>query len=335
VLLGLCLVAFLALERLPFTYACKRREAEALLAAERSDLQRSDLRRVPEAEVPLALANVAAAVRGGGGGGGEEEEEAAAKARAKATPLALLPQLWAWALSLVLIYAVTLGLFPSLSSTIQSTATSCSWRHMFVPVGFVIYNAGDTIGRNLPGAVRSSRRLLSLTLLRTGFVPLFMMCNVVPSSGVSPLASPPLASDAWPMLVMVAFSLSNGWLTSCALMHAPEAVPPSERGRAGSLMICFLNGAVHVQCIHEARVAYPLSRSHLVRSQVFDIRQVRCAPTRGSSPPAVLHLRTWCMHCTWSCTCMLSGARQHMCKYCAYETVYMRPDASQHVGYMC
>ena len=125
------------------------------------------------------------------------------------------------------------------------------------------------------------------------------------------------------------------WPCRCALMHAPEAVPPSERGRAGSLMICFLNGAVHVQCIHEARVAYPLSRSHLVRSQVFDIRQVRCAPTRGSSPPAVLHLRTWCMHCTWSCTCMLSGARQHMCKYCAYGTVYMRPDASQHVGYMC
>ena len=40
---------------------------------------------------------------------------------------------------------------------------------------------------------------------------------------------------------MAAFSLSNGWLTSCALMHAPEAVPPSERGRASSLMICFLN----------------------------------------------------------------------------------------------
>ena len=73
-----------------------------------------------------------------------------------------------------------------------------------------------------------------------------MMCNVVPSSGASPLASPPLASDAWPLLVMAAFSLSNGWLTSCALMHAPEAVPLSERGRAGSLMICFLNGGLFV-----------------------------------------------------------------------------------------
>ena len=105
-------------------------------------------------------------------------------------------------------------------------------------VGFVIYNAGDTLGRNLPGAVRSPRWLLGLTLLRTVFVPLFMMCNVVPSSGASPPASPPLASDAWPLLVMAAFSLSNGWLTSCALMHAPEAVPPSERGRAGWRFSC-------------------------------------------------------------------------------------------------
>jgi equilibrative nucleoside transporter 1/2/3 len=118
-------------------------------------------------------------------------------------------------------------------------------------VGFVIYNAGDTLGRNLPGAVRSPRWLLGLTLLRTAFVPLFMMCNVVPSSGASPPsdsppASPPLASDAWPLLVMAVFSLSNGWLTTCALMHAPEAVPPSERGRAGSLMICFLNGGLFV-----------------------------------------------------------------------------------------
>ena len=94
--------------------------------------------------------------------------------------------------------------------------------------------------------MRSPRWLLGLTLLRSVFVPLFMMCNVVPSSGASPPASPPLASDAWPLLVMAAFSLSNGWLTSCALMHAPEAVPPSERGRAGSLMICFLNGGLFV-----------------------------------------------------------------------------------------
>ena len=126
VLLSLCLAAFFALERLPFTLECQKREALLTMAEERRlALVRPRIVPETETEMPLSLANVAGAGRGGGGG------EAAA---AKATPPALLPQLWVWALSLTLIYAVTLGLFPSLTSTIQSTAASCSWQHMFVPV---------------------------------------------------------------------------------------------------------------------------------------------------------------------------------------------------------
>ena len=140
VLLGLCLVAFLVLERLPFTLECKRREA-LLSAAEERRLAAARPSTEPETEVPLSLADVAAAARAGGGAGGEEAAAAAAAAAgvaagvaAKAAPPALLPRLWAWALSLTLIYAVTLGLFPSLTSTIESTAAACSWQHMFVPV---------------------------------------------------------------------------------------------------------------------------------------------------------------------------------------------------------
>jgi len=136
VLLGLCLVAFLVLERLPFTLECKRREA-LLSAAEERRLAAARPSTEPETEVPLSLADVAGAARAGGGAAGEEAAAAAAAAAgvaAKAAPPALLPRLWAWALSLTLIYAVTLGLFPSLTSTIQSTAAACSWQHMFVPV---------------------------------------------------------------------------------------------------------------------------------------------------------------------------------------------------------
>ena len=136
VLLGLCLVAFLVLERLPFTLECKRREA-LLSAAEERRLAAARPGTEPETEVPLSLADVAGAARAGGGAAGEEAAAAAAAAAgvaAKAAPPALLPRLWAWALSLTLVYAVTLGLFPSLTSTIESTAAACSWQHMFVPV---------------------------------------------------------------------------------------------------------------------------------------------------------------------------------------------------------
>ena len=45
---------------------------------------------------------------------------------------------------------------------------------------------------------------------------------------------------------IVAADASDGFEAVVALMHAPEAVPPSERERAGSLMICFLNGGLFV-----------------------------------------------------------------------------------------
>ena len=106
VLLTLCLAAFFALERLPFTVECKKREALLTMAEERR-LAAERPRTVPETktEMPLSLANVAGTGLGGGGGGGEAAAAAAAGAAAKSTPPALLPRLWVWALSVTLIYA--------------------------------------------------------------------------------------------------------------------------------------------------------------------------------------------------------------------------------------
>ena len=105
-LLGLCLATFSALERLPFTVECKKREALLTMAEERR-LAAERPRTVPETktEMPLSLANVAGTGLGGGGGGGEAAAAAAAGAAAKSTPPALLPRLWVWALSVTLIYA--------------------------------------------------------------------------------------------------------------------------------------------------------------------------------------------------------------------------------------
>ena len=62
------------------------------------------------------------------------------------------------------------------------------------------------------------------------------------ASGGSLFSPAPLATDAWPLLIMAVFALSNGWLSSCALMYAPYEVLPSERARASSLMVCAANG---------------------------------------------------------------------------------------------
>lgn len=240
-----CLLAFICLTRLPFTLECQQlaKERAAATAAEPS----------PAADAE-ALSTVVA------------EEDADTNLRSRrlfsrrltvmasaggaraARRMRLMPHVWMWASSLTLIYAVTLGLFPSLTSTIVSStagASACEWRGMFIPVMFILFNLGDTVGRNLPGVLTRARVVLTLVIFRVVFIPLFMMCNVKTSGG-SIFPRPPLDSDVWPLLIMAVFAMSNGWLTTCALMHAPEAVPPPERERAGSLMICFLNTGLFV-----------------------------------------------------------------------------------------
>ena len=190
VLLGLCLAAFLVLERLPFTLECKRREA-LLSAAEERRLAAAGPRTEPETEMPLSLADVAAAARAGGGAGGEEAAAAAAAAgvAAKAAPPALLPRLWAWALSLTLIYAVTLGLFPSLTSTIQSTAAACSWQHMFVPVQPHTAPAQPPHSRAHSPAQPHHSPMWRSAALRSLLPPLAAPCS--PAHAVIHLGSPP------------------------------------------------------------------------------------------------------------------------------------------------
>mgnify|MGYP006137294863 CR=1 FL=1 len=241
-----CLLAFITLTRLPFTLECQQLAKERAAAAAASETS-------PAAEAD-ALSSVVAEADDDAAGGGSNlrsrRRSGAASAASVRAPrrMRLMPHVWMWAASLTLIYAVTLGLFPSLTSTIVSStvgAAACEWRGMFIPVGFILFNLGDTIGRNLPGVLTRARVVLILVCFRVVFIPLFMMCNVKTSGG-SIFAQPPLADDAWPLLIMAVFALSNGWLTTCALMHAPESVPPPERERAGSLMICFLNGGLFV-----------------------------------------------------------------------------------------
>ena len=50
-----------------------------------------------------------------------------------------------------------------------------------------------------------------------------------------------LNSDFGVIVTMLAFALSNGWLTSAVFMHAPSAVAPAERTQAAALMAACLN----------------------------------------------------------------------------------------------
>ena len=57
---------------------------------------------------------------------------------------------------------------------------------------------------------------------RIGFIPLFLICNVLPEGRV--LTSVLLESDIAYILIMAAFSLTNGYLGSLCMINAPQVI---------------------------------------------------------------------------------------------------------------
>ena len=132
---------------------------------------------------------------------------------------------------------------PAYTATIVASEGTAEWRRLFGALLFVVFNFGDTVGRNLPCSLRSRVVVLSLVVARALFGPLFYLCRTsVAAAGGG--AKPEVDSDAFPLVVMLIFAVSNGWLTTCAFMHAPSDVAPTERKRAGTLMVMFLNAGL-------------------------------------------------------------------------------------------
>lgn len=109
--------------------------------------------------------------------------------------------------TLVYIYIVTLALFPS--KTVQIKSVSGIDSAVFTSLHFLLFNVGDWIGRTLPlyYQVVSSRLLLLFAIARTCFIPLFVYN---------------FDSDLVFVVLLLLFSVSNGWLTSLVFMAAPQ-----------------------------------------------------------------------------------------------------------------
>jgi equilibrative nucleoside transporter 1/2/3 len=104
-------------------------------------------------------------------------------------------------------------------------------RLIFSSIHFLFYNVGDFLGRLIcswpPLVIWSGRRLVMLSLLRTLFIPAFLLCNV--QSPLSPDVHQPVFSSDWVfMLILLAFGWSNGYVStlgmiaSASLEHNPR-----------------------------------------------------------------------------------------------------------------
>ncbi|KLO09901.1 hypothetical protein SCHPADRAFT_999923 [Schizopora paradoxa] len=146
------------------------------------------------------------------------------------------------------VFIVTLAVFPPITTSIMPTSPSFN-PLIFNALHFLLFNVGDLAGRYLCAVPKfttwSSRRLVILSLLRTLFIPIFLLCNLqpptaipnpLPSPGIPPSAdlpnlllrqissspSPVINSDFLFFLILLAFGLSNGYVSSMCMMAAPN-----------------------------------------------------------------------------------------------------------------
>ncbi|KAG6901549.1 hypothetical protein C0995_010659 [Termitomyces sp. Mi166 len=119
---------------------------------------------------------------------------------------------------------VTLAVFPPISTSVQPTNPSIH-PLLFNAVHFLLFNLGDFLGRYICAIpsllIWSAGWLTTLSLSRTLFIPIFLMCNIQrPTSEFQ--MTPIINSDFLFMLILFAFGLSNGYVSSLCMMSAPS-----------------------------------------------------------------------------------------------------------------
>lgn len=157
----------------------------------------------------------------------------------------IVRKVWKHCATLVAIYLVTMSVFPGVLVHVESMSKGdgSEWSERFFSpvVCFLLFNLGDTVGRLLSSSVEFPRNrenlMLTMALLRILLVPLFFSCNVQPRMPWMPVV---LQSDWWFVLLVALFSLSNGYLTSVAMVQGPKKVEYYLQEKVGTVLVSML-----------------------------------------------------------------------------------------------
>ncbi|XP_077869182.1 equilibrative nucleoside transporter 1-like [Saccoglossus kowalevskii] len=110
----------------------------------------------------------------------------------------------------------------------------------FTPVTcFLLFNLCDFVGSIFPAWIRwpSSGRLWIPSTLRLIFIPIFLFCNYRPYDRTLPVL---INNDYVYIAIVLVFSLSSGYLKSLPMMAAPKLVDAEHASTAGTMMALFL-----------------------------------------------------------------------------------------------
>ncbi|KAF8450333.1 nucleoside transporter-domain-containing protein [Boletus edulis BED1] len=122
--------------------------------------------------------------------------------------------------SIAYVFAVTLAVYPAITVRVRSVNLGIH-PMLFTAIHFLVFNVGDLVGRYACSFPRlivwSAKKILVMSLLRTLFVPLFLLCNVQQSTTTIPI-SPIISSDTLFMVILLAMGYTNGYVSSIALL---------------------------------------------------------------------------------------------------------------------
>jgi len=149
---------------------------------------------------------------------------------------------WVWLISLSLFPAVTGGV-----STITGPGQLggiWSSKVIFTGLHYLVYNCGDWTGRIITGlsdrfVVKNSTVVALVALLRTAFIPLFIMCNSETPQTGSRFLPTVIKSDAGYFVILILFALTNGWTSSVAFMNAPQLVTGAQEEEVAGVVQSF------------------------------------------------------------------------------------------------
>jgi equilibrative nucleoside transporter 1/2/3 len=230
VVLGTCVLSFMALEKLPFTEYFISKAANAHTEDSKAEplLKGND----NEDESTL-LSGRRSSVE-------NLYEESAVVSVTKEKILEVFAQIRPAAAGAFLSFLVTLSLFPSITVLIESEKNCDSdatrfHNDLWIPFYFLMFNLTDLIGRlaapKYPFSI-TANNVWKFAALRVVFIPLFLFCNV--SGSQLPVL---FKSDAFPIIFMIFFGMTNGYISTLSMMFGPSLVAPKDAGLAGTLMI--------------------------------------------------------------------------------------------------
>lgn len=134
--------------------------------------------------------------------------------------------------TIILTFSFTL-IFPVFASSVESVTLS---KKLFIPLAFLVWNVGDLMGRIICAyprlMIQRERILITYSIGRIIFLPLFLMCNIKNRGG--------RFGDYSYLFIQFLFGVTNGQLFSSAYMCVGGLLDSEDEQRAAAAFTALL-----------------------------------------------------------------------------------------------